>query len=100
MLVAVVNDRMASSGIAAALLPVRKADFFGFFEMSSRIEGNSGDEEITTSESLCAILAGEDGSGPPDALVDEVCKKEQMRQARPSLTATFARNDTVENWSV
>jgi len=66
-LVAVVNARIASVGKGAALLPVRSAGFLGGFCTKSSIEGNSGDDEMTRTESYCAIRAGVESKSPPDA---------------------------------
>jgi hypothetical protein len=51
MLAALVNATGALSGIGAALLPLRKEGCLIGFGMRSQIDGKSGDDEITRTES-------------------------------------------------
>jgi hypothetical protein len=51
MLAALVNAVGASSGTGAALLPLRNGGFLFVFGRRSRIDGNSGEDEIITTES-------------------------------------------------
>ena len=94
-LVAVVNVVSASSGIGAALLPVRRADFLGRLATSSASEGNSGDEEIKMRESSSDILARADRSRPPETARGRLRGGERMRHARPNRTERPVESDTI-----
>jgi hypothetical protein len=52
MLAALVKAFGACSGIGAAWLPLRKETFFGDLLRRSQMDGNSGEDEISTMESL------------------------------------------------
>jgi hypothetical protein len=85
MLAALVNVVGASSGTGAALLPLRNGGFLVAFVTRSQIDGNSGDDEMTMRESWCAILAGEEESMPPAAMLGLSSRNTALRPARPIL---------------
>jgi hypothetical protein len=56
----------------------------GAFGRRSQIDGNSGEDEIMTSESSCNILAEEAGVAILDLSSRENAEKNEMRPARPN----------------
>jgi hypothetical protein len=61
---AFMNAVGAPSGTGAALLPLRNWGFLIGFGRSSQIDGNSGEDEMMTTESWYAIREGEEESRP------------------------------------
>lgn len=92
MRAALVNALGALSGIGVALLPLRSDGFVDVRGMRSQIEGNSGEEEMMTTEPSSAILVGEAQSWPLVVAVLRLSSREKtMRLARASLGETTFR---------
>ena len=97
MLAALVNDAGASSGTGAALLPLRKGGFLVAFERRSQIEGNSGDDEMTTTECRCAILAGEEAKVAAVAILDLSSRETPTRPARRTRAQKLVGDGSLGN---
>lgn len=84
-----------SSGVGAALVPVRRAGFLApRWAMSSVSDGNSGEEEMQMRERSSDMVARADKRSLPHA-TRGVRGGEQMRHARPNRTAKGVEGDRV-----
>ncbi len=95
MLAALVNAAGASSGTGAALLPLRKGGFLIGFGRRSQIDGKSGDDEITTIECWCAIVAGEEEKAAAVAILDLSSRETPMRPARRTRAPRLVENGSL-----
>lgn len=95
---ALVNAVGAPSGIGAALLPLRNGLLLVAFGRRSQMDGNSGEDEITMTELSCAILAGDEASKPPVAILglsSSANEARDARSARPRLARRMLGDDRV-----
>ncbi len=96
------------AGASGALVRRRVGESFGAVGTRSQIEGNSGDEDMTTTESWCAMRgAGDEVKNPREAILAGLLEavldlasreKNPMRPARPALAHAALRTVSLGFW--